>query len=201
MTASDYSHLFNIYIIRDFLDTNLCDQIVFDLSRSDETAAAVYDRDEVGGINEAMRKTRRVSPSAFASALINQRLAEVQGQIEQHFSICLTSVEEPQFLHYRTGDFFVAHQDGNTGLMRSAREQSRKISVSVFLNAPSQGDEEGAFDGGALLFTEWRPDRQRGQYAIAAETGMLVAFPSETTHEVTPVTRGDRYSVVSWYQG
>ena len=30
--------------------------------------------------------------------------------------------------------------------------------------------------------------------------GTLVAFRAETTHEVTPVTRGERYAIVSWYR-
>jgi len=29
---------------------------------------------------------------------------------------------------------------------------------------------------------------------------MLVAFRSETTHEVTPVTHGERYSIASWFR-
>ena len=28
----------------------------------------------------------------------------------------------------------------------------------------------------------------------------LVAFRAETTHEVTPVTRGERSAIVSWYR-
>jgi SM-20-related protein len=37
--------------------------------------------------------------------------------------------------------------------------------------------------------------------SLAAAPGTLVAFPSETTHEVLPITDGERLSVVSWYRG
>ena len=53
--------------------------------------------------------------------------------------------------------------------------------------------------GGSLVFTEWRAGRTMGQYRLIPEQGMLVAFPSELTHEVMPVTYGERYSIVSWY--
>jgi predicted 2-oxoglutarate/Fe(II)-dependent dioxygenase YbiX len=35
---------------------------------------------------------------------------------------------------------------------------------------------------------------------LAPAPGTLVAFPSETTHEVTPITHGERLSIVSWYR-
>jgi predicted 2-oxoglutarate/Fe(II)-dependent dioxygenase YbiX len=36
---------------------------------------------------------------------------------------------------------------------------------------------------------------------MPALPGSLVAFRSETTHEVIPVTHGERFTVVSWYRG
>jgi predicted 2-oxoglutarate/Fe(II)-dependent dioxygenase YbiX len=51
------------------------------------------------------------------------------------------------------------------------------------------------------------PLRFAGLYAesyrrveLEAEPGTLVAFRSETTHEVTPVTHGERYTIASWYR-
>jgi predicted 2-oxoglutarate/Fe(II)-dependent dioxygenase YbiX len=35
---------------------------------------------------------------------------------------------------------------------------------------------------------------------MVGEPGMLIAFRAETTHEITPVTHGERYSIVSWYR-
>ncbi|MER9409217.1 2OG-Fe(II) oxygenase [Mesorhizobium sp. M0589] len=36
---------------------------------------------------------------------------------------------------------------------------------------------------------------------MPALPGSLVAFRSETTHEVTPVTCNERFTIVSWYRG
>ena len=84
-------------------------------------------------------------------------------------------------------------------MLLSKREHSRKISIVILLNRQSETSEAGSYGGGSLVFSEWRPDRTRGQYALTGEAGMLVAFPSETTHEVVPITQGDRYSIASWF--
>jgi predicted 2-oxoglutarate/Fe(II)-dependent dioxygenase YbiX len=34
---------------------------------------------------------------------------------------------------------------------------------------------------------------------LTGEAGLLVAFPSELVHGVQAVTRGKRYTVVSWF--
>jgi SM-20-related protein len=34
---------------------------------------------------------------------------------------------------------------------------------------------------------------------VQGETGALIAFPSEMLHEVTPITRGERFTIVSWF--
>jgi SM-20-related protein len=33
---------------------------------------------------------------------------------------------------------------------------------------------------------------------LVGEGGLLVAFESGTTHSVTPITHGERYTVVTW---
>ena len=198
MTTLDAAS-FNLHLVKGFLDARECDEMITELSRVPEDLATVYGLGASGSVDERVRKTMRLIPSAETVELVTRRLSMVRQEIGTHFGINLKSCEDPQFLRYRPGDFFVAHQDGNTGLVQSEREQSRKISIVIFLNRQSESSEVGSYGGGSLVFTEWRYDRIRGQYALAGEAGMLVAFPSETTHEVVPITRGDRYSIASWF--
>ena len=90
----------------------------------------------------------------------------------------------------------MAHQDGNTKLTRLESDQLRRISLSIFLN--KQDDEESTancYSGGSLVFT----DRATGdRRELRGETGKLVAFRSELTHEVTPIKSGDRFAIVTW---
>ncbi len=190
---------FNLYLVTCF-DASACTEILAELACSPDNRAPVYGASgKAGAVDERVRKVAQLSPSQETVERVKQRLLEVREGVSAYFGISLTSCEDPQFLRYREGDFFVAHQDGNTGLIQSEREQSRKISVVIFLNEQSTPFEAGSYGGGTLVFTEWRPDHRRGKYELPGEGGMLVAFPSETTHEVTSVEWGERYSIVSWY--
>lgn len=66
----------------------------------------------------------------------------------------------------------------------------RKMSITVQLSNPK--DYEG---GDLLLHLEKEPNKMQ------KEIGKLIAFPSYTLHEVTPVTKGTRYSLVAWVSG
>jgi len=118
--------------------------------------------------------------------------------LERHFGAALGECEEPQFLRYQTGDFFVPHQDGNTPLVHD-ESRFRKISVVIFLSRQSEQVLPETYGGGSLVL--------HGPYSgpplrvpIVASPGMLAAFRSETTHEVTPVTHGERFTIVSWFR-
>jgi SM-20-related protein len=190
---------FNLYLDSAFLDAHTCGEIVRELANVPYNPATVYGASASGAVDEAVRKTIRLQPSAHTFEHITAKLIQARDSIAAHFGLDLIKCEEPQFLRYEVGNFFVAHQDGNTGMMLSEREQFRKVSVVIFLNTQSDVAAPGSYSGGSLVFTEWRPGRDQGQFALPAAPGTLVAFPAETTHEVTPVTSGERYSIVSWY--
>ena len=193
----DASH-FKLYLITDFLEVDVCRDITTALAASPAHAATIYGVADSASVVETTRRTSRIVPPPEIVQLVEHRLAARQKEIASHYGINVETYEEPQFLRYRTGDFFVAHQDGNTGLMQDERERWRKISVVIFLNQHSKTAQDGMYGGGALVFSEWRR-RPHGQLQCHGEPGTLVAFPSETTHEVIPVTHGERYSIASWY--
>lgn len=186
---------FDLLIINEFLDAGTCRAIVDEMRRSPVTSASTYGKGDAT-VDERVRRTSRVSPSAEKARYVMGRLEGRRHSLERHFAVELGDCEEPQFLRYREGDFFVAHQDGNTGLINLESDRTRRVSVSIFLNQQSATEEEGDYCGGSLVFTDWRVGARR---EVLGEAGTLVAFRSETTHEVTPVTRGERYAIVSWY--
>jgi PKHD-type hydroxylase len=76
------------------------------------------------------------------------------------------------------------HQDYNS------RTISRKLSLTVQLTDPSE------YDGGELqIFTSKIPD------SVPKQRGLVAVFPSYVMHQVTPVTRGSRQSLVTWISG
>jgi PKHD-type hydroxylase len=66
----------------------------------------------------------------------------------------------------------------------------RKLSLTVQLS-----DEE-SYEGGELILHISGSD-----YVSSKEQGSALVFPSYTLHEVKPVTKGTRYSLVAWVTG
>jgi SM-20-related protein len=193
----------NLFVVKQFLDVRACEEIVAEMSAAPGDAATVYGRTNsraveqgAGSVEQGVRRTLRMRPSATTVESIVSRLLEVKHVVEEHFAVELSECEDPQFLRYREGDFFVAHQDGNTGLTRLDTER-RLVSTVIFLSRESDSPRPDAHCGGSLLFTDLRT---AGKFRFIGEPGMLVAFRAETTHEITPVTHGERYSIVSWYR-
>lgn len=72
----------------------------------------------------------------------------------------------------------------------------RKISVTVSLNDPAE------YEGGNLQF-DFGPHKAE-RYLTCTEIrpkGSVIVFPSHVYHQVTPVTKGTRYSLVCWSLG
>jgi SM-20-related protein len=184
----------DLFVVPQFFEQRLCEAIAVELKTAAGSAATIYGTASSGAIDEMVRRTVRVKPSQQTVDLISQKLLACKDAIEKHFDVTLNECEEPQFLRYRVGDFFVAHQDGNTGLMLLDSER-RRISTVIFLSREAESPEPDAYCGGSLVFSNLR-----NNFRMTAEPGTLVAFRSETTHEVTPVTHGERYSIASWYR-
>jgi SM-20-related protein len=165
-------------------------------------SSVVYGSSQAGVVDETTRKSLRLTPSDETVELIMGRLRKCMNEVANHFEVRLSECEDPQFLRYEKGSFFVAHQDGNTGLLRLDTEQ-RLVSTVIFLSREAESPEDAAniHCGGSLVFTNLRQSMiGAAKFRVRAEPGTLIAFRSETTHEVTPVTHGERYSIVSWYR-
>ena len=148
-------------------------------------------------IDEEERKSKRVQlPSGIAEKLHRQLLAAMP-RVAAHFQVPLSACEEPQLLRYSTGDYFTPHRDLYDTKEELAHIRKRKISVVVFLNAPGAG----GYEGGQLTFYGMVKDSGWDDvgFPLDAEPGLFVAFPSDTMHEVQPVTAGERLTLVSWY--
>jgi predicted 2-oxoglutarate/Fe(II)-dependent dioxygenase YbiX len=67
--------------------------------------------------------------------------------------------------------------------------------LTIFLNEQAHDELPDSYSGGSLVFT----DRLTGDRCeMRGQTGKLVAFRSELTHEVTPINRGERFAIVTW---
>lgn len=190
--------MIDVLTIPDFLDADVCSRVLSEMLVSQGRPAVVYGKEAGGAVDSSVRRVERVNVSSTTSDVLTQALIAKRHIIERHFGIELGDPEEPQFLHYRPGDFFVAHQDGNTPMIHDDT-RFRKISVVIFLNQHSEALTDGAYSGGSLVLHGAYPNYDYRQN-VPSTQGSLAAFRSETTHEVLPVEAGDRFTIVSWYR-
>jgi SM-20-related protein len=189
----------DLLVIRDFLDAATREEILAEMRLAGGGPALVYGREaDKGAVESRVRRVTRVDVSQETRERVLRQLLDGMGAIAEHFSVSVGECEEPQFLRYKTGDFFVAHQDGNTPLIFD-ESRLRRISVVIFLSPQSAQPAPGTYGGGALVLHGPYPDIER-RFPVIAEPGALVAFRAETTHEVTPLMHGERYTIVSWYR-
>ena len=66
----------------------------------------------------------------------------------------------------------------------------RKLSLTIQLSSPED------YEGGELaLYTD------KEAQVMLKELGKMIVFPSYVLHEVRPITKGTRYSLVAWITG
>ena len=131
--------------------------------------------------------------------------------------------ESFQFTKYNPGGFYGWHADGNScnfgkykrwipGVSPTDENDKipkgytdnpgmigkiRKLSMTINLNEP------GEYEGGNLKF-DFGPHAGGKRFHEVTEIrpqGSIIVFPSYVYHQVTPVTKGTRYSLVLWSLG
>lgn len=124
-----------------------------------------------------------IKDNAWIFAKITDALLDINSQF---FNYDIDLIQSLQFTEYTEKDkgCYGKHVDTS---YRSYR--TRKLSFSIQLS------DNKSYEGGDLnlyLSNSTSASRTKGD---------LIVFPSYTLHEVTPVTRGTRYSLVGWAQG
>jgi SM-20-related protein len=189
--------MIDAFEVKSFLSPAECAGLRGELRQAAGAQATVLSRDPGGEVRPLVRRSTRMSMPARTAAQITARLMQQTDALEKRFGHALSSCEPPQFLRYLPGDFFVAHQDGNTPLIHDD-SRFRKVSAVIFLSAFSLSSAPESYGGGALvLHGPWSGPALR--VPLTPAPGTLICFRAETTHEVLPVTHGERFTIVSWY--
>jgi predicted 2-oxoglutarate/Fe(II)-dependent dioxygenase YbiX len=193
---------FGLFAEREFLSPEVCASLTGEMRAAAGAPATVAD--ERGGddaVDDTYRRTKQAKVSPATVAGIEGELLKAIPGLAKHFERTLVGVQQPQFLLYKEGDFFRAHPDDSKKPDAPDFVRRRSISAVVFLNGATPGEPDG-YAGGSLTFYGLMDDGTSEDsvgLALAAETGLLIAFPSDLVHSVSPITAGERYTVVSWF--
>jgi predicted 2-oxoglutarate/Fe(II)-dependent dioxygenase YbiX len=168
----------------------LCDSILEEFSNSQEWVDTV-----VGSNAEINKNIRNCQTIVISYPHIIQKNNEVRHKLDNamfdcaakciqeyndKFSYCKIEQDSGyELLKYFEGCFYTEHTD-------SFKDRPRAVSCSFILNDDFEGGEF-AFFGKELIYK--------------LEKGDALMFPSNFMypHEVMPVTKGTRYSIITWF--
>jgi SM-20-related protein len=196
MPTADFFTQFGFLIFRGFFSEELCSSLSSEINEGCIDSAPEVVQNGVLVLDETSRKTDIVKVSAESESLVRTRVLELMPKLSDHFVEPLTECSTLRFLRYNEGHFFGLHRDSGTYHEPPKNEWERKLSATIFLNEESEDPGQTGFQGGSLVFY------LSGSTGVPlkAETGMLVAFRADIVHEVKPIIRGKRYSIVGRFR-
>jgi SM-20-related protein len=193
MPRAEFFAKLGVFARRGFLTPEQCARLQVEMKAASwEPGHVKYDVRVV--IDETSRRVKLAAVPEATRATVAAHLQTLWPELERHFNLALSTQESLDFLRYGVGDFFEQHPDNAQKTPSFPYVLARRISVVIFLN-----DAE-AYAGGTLTLYGLldQPGWKNRGFGVAGEAGLLVAFPASLWHEVTPVTRGERYSIVTW---
>jgi predicted 2-oxoglutarate/Fe(II)-dependent dioxygenase YbiX len=179
----DYVHVFD-----NILPSHFCEEIIYEYKNSGDWSDAL-----VGG-GVVSKESRNCNQILISEHEIISKNEEIRRSIDDRLHKCVMgSVEKYQqehplfnididtgyqLLRYNEGEFYTQHTD-------SFKEQQRSVSCSIQLNEDYEGGELALFDR---------------EIVIRTATGSVIMFPSNFMypHEIMPVMKGTRYSIITW---
>jgi PKHD-type hydroxylase len=182
-TVENWAYMDNVF------SSEECDKIKRIALAKGKGSGAVMDTNNQGIIDLKKRKNSIVwiTPEDNELEWMYERLTHVATNLnEQFFKFDLFGFCEPiQFTEYEApGEFYSEHID------KIWNGVTRKLSLVVQLTDPSE------YKGCELkINTGGEPS------VMKKDQGTVVAFPSYMMHQVTPITKGTRHSLVCWIAG
>jgi predicted 2-oxoglutarate/Fe(II)-dependent dioxygenase YbiX len=183
MKINDY-----IVVQENAISLELCDALLHEYKNSTEWGQAAT----ASGINLNVRNVKEVE---ISNACVIEKNKLLRKKLDDELFLCAggainfyfnkfpsVNIKEDtgyQLLQYGKGQFYAQHTDSFKG-------RNRAVSCSFALNDDYEGGEWGFFDR---------------EIVMRAAKGSALMFPSNFMypHEIMPVTKGTRYSIITWF--
>jgi predicted 2-oxoglutarate/Fe(II)-dependent dioxygenase YbiX len=180
-----------IFVVENVITHALCDAILKEFSDEEEWQKTLVGGGD-GRIDDKIRSAETILISyqdvIGKNFKVRQKLDKYLfvsaglaiKKYNEKFPLC--KIEEDSgycLLRYKEGQFYTQHTD-------SFKKHPREISCSFALNDDYEGGEWGFFDR---------------EMVIKVPKGSAILFPSNFMypHEIMPVTKGTRYSIITWF--
>jgi len=178
-----------IQVFENIVSDDLCDRILSEYVNSNDWQPTIIG---AGVLDTKIRNTDTIGLSF--QAVIQQNPEIRKALDEELFKAAATAIQKYnevfpearidqdsgyELLRYNEGQFYIQHTD-------SFLKQPRAVSCSFAINDDYEGGE----------FAFW--DREK---KVFLKKGSVLMFPSNFMypHEIMPVTKGTRYSIITWF--
>jgi hypothetical protein len=171
------------YMISNAVSEGFCNKLIEEYSKPEVEKLPPIIGEGTGKINLNIRNVQRLQLPLYAG--IGATLTAIGLNVnKEKWQYNITHSNQSEFLMYDFNGKYTTHVD----TFHSRSDEVRKLTILTFLN-----DD---FEGGKF-YIQNSDDRFYPQQT----KGTVLVFPSFMPHGVEPVTKGIRYSVVTWMVG
>jgi hypothetical protein len=186
-TTQEMQGFEDCYIVRDAVSAGFCDKLIQEYAKPEVDKLPPTIGGGIGGgegtVNLDIRNVQRLQLPLYAG--IGATLTAIGLNVNHEiWKYDVTHSNQSEFLMYDVKGKYETHVDTFHG--RS--EEVRKLTVLAFLNEDFEGGRFYIANGHERMY----PEQKKGTVLI---------FPSFMPHGVEPVTKGIRYSIVTWMVG
>jgi hypothetical protein len=179
-------HFDECYKVENAISEGFCKKLIEEYAKPEVKKELPFigeGRDLVNNINLDIRNVQRLQLPLYAG--IGATLTAIGLQVNhQVWQFNITHSNQSEFLMYDVKGKYETHVD--TFHQRS--NETRKLTVLAFLNDDFEGGKFYIQNSHQRLYPQQTP-------------GTVIVFPSFMPHGVEPVTKGVRYSIVTWMVG
>jgi len=171
------------YLVRDAVSEAFCDKLIQEYSKPEVDKLPPFIGGREGTIDLDIRNVQRLQLPLYAG--IGATLTAIGLNVNHEiWKYNITHSNQSEFLMYDVKGKYETHVDTFHG--RS--DEVRKLTILVFLNDDFEGGKFYIANGHTRMY----PEQKKGTVLI---------FPSFMPHGVESITKGIRYSIVTWMVG
>lgn len=179
-------HFDNCYVVHNAVTEGFCNKLIEEYSKPEVEKELPFigeGRDLEKNINLDIRNVARLQLPLYAG--IGATLTAIGLNVNHEFwQYDITHSNQSEFLMYDVNGKYETHVD----TFHARSNETRKLTALVFLN-----DD---FEGGKFYLAV-----EHNRIYPPQGKGTVLVFPSFMPHGVEPVTKGIRYSIVTWMVG
>ena len=193
-----------IYAIKDnAIEPDLCDFILqnkdkYGMNEGDDWQEAMIGDYEVA-YGDRDSSIKWIPSTHWITAILAVEAARCN---VEYWNFRITANEDTQFTKYLKGQHHAWHCDERP---KHTDDVVRKLTLTLQLSKPED------YEGGDMEFRP--PDLMSPDFVgdgldikpedreLMRQQGTMIIFPSVFTHRITEITKGERYSFVSWANG